>query len=136
MILKKILLQSALFVSLLAISSSTTYLVCYANKKTDSNENSSSVIRTELTPQEKLLNSLNNIKTFDLQASIDFSYQKNNVDGYINFNGSGDFSDLTKIKLQGDVNGKFGSFMLSTSLGFYDQNLYFNLNNNYFSYHP
>ena len=131
MILKKILLQSALFVSLLAISSSTTYLVCYANKKTDSNENSSSVIRTELTPQEKLLNSLNNIKTFDLQASIDFSYQKNNVDGYINFNGSGDFSDLTKIKLQGDVNGKFGSFMLSTSLGFYDQNLYFNLNNNY-----
>lgn len=129
---KGFLVKTGLFISLLSVSGGTTYLACYSQKGNDINNNiDDDTTEPEMTPQEKLINSLVNVKMFDLDARLDLSYQKTMADGFITFNGSGDFSDLNSIKMDGTADIEFGSFNLDTSLGFYNSNLYFKFNESY-----
>lgn len=130
---KSFLQKTLLFVSLLSLSGGTTYLICYSQKNRNlSNSNLDNQNKPiELTPQEKLVSSLTNIRKFDLDAIVDFTYQKTMVDGNITFTGSGDFSNLQSPMIDGSFHADFGSARVDTEIGYYDNNIYFDFNESY-----
>lgn len=128
---KGFLTKTLLFISLLSVSGTTTYFICYSQKDKYSTTQSQDKPIVELTPQEKLINSLTNIQKFDLEAEINLEYQKTMTDGYLTFNGSGDFSDLSNIKLSGNLSAAMGLTSFTADLGYYDQNIYLDFNESY-----
>ena len=128
---KGFLTKTLLFISLLSVSGTATYFICYSQKDKNSYSQTQDKPITELTPQEKLINSLTNIQKFDLDAEINMEYQKTMTEGHLTFTGSGDFSDFSNIKLSGNLSANMGLTSFSADLGYYDSNIYLDFNESY-----
>ena len=128
---KGFLTKTLLSVSLLSVSGTATYFICYSQKDKNSYTQTQDKPITELTPQEKLINSLTNIQKFDLDAEINMEYQKTMTEGHLTFTGSGDFSDFSNIKLSGNLSANMGLTSFSADLGYYDSNIYLDFNKSY-----
>lgn len=129
--IKGFLTKTLLCVSLLSISGTTTYYICYSQKDKNNTTQQPSQPDVELTPQEKLINSLTNIQKFDLDAKVNLEYQKTMTEGVLAFNGSGDFSDLEDVKLSGNLSAEMGLTSFNADLGYYDDTIYLDFNDSY-----
>ena len=84
-----------------------------------------------LTDKQKLLNSLLEIKAFELNVNVDmFTTDNNHVS--LTIDGAGDVSDLEDIKIDGDITVGLNGSELNANLGYFGGEIFFDFNESYF----
>ncbi len=101
------------------------------NKGATSNNGGTTVTPYIDTPQQKLLDSLGSIQTFNVDASVSAKLQSGEYIA-LDFDGKGDASDVSDIKLEGDIDVNLSGNDINASIGYFDSTVFFDFNNNYF----
>lgn len=128
--LSKLLLNIGLYSSVFAVSGGSAYLICYSQKNNNVvniDQNNTKVY----TPAERMVNSMTNLQTFDLDATIEAIDDSSAVETNINFNASIDVTDLSDVKLNGTLSGRASGMDFKATIGYYDKSLYFDYNDSH-----
>ena len=150
---KTILLQAGIFTSVFALGATSGFFICYRkaeDKKPATRivaQEPSEVQPIEETPADKFLSNLASSRA--LEGSIDLSISLNKPEQAefttraLDINDLGDIdlsitdlqisiSDLTNIKVAGDIEVKTGPLDMKLSLGYFDNTIYLDYLDNYF----
>ena len=84
-----------------------------------------------ISDKQKVLNSLLEIKAFDLEGSLSMIGTDNTIVG-LDFAGQGDLSDLDDIKLKGNIDVNLDCSHLKANFGYFDGEIFFDYNESYF----
>ena len=84
-----------------------------------------------LSDKQRVLNSLLDIKAFELDGDVSIIATDNTTVG-LDFSGKGDLSDLDNIKLQGKIDVALDSAHLKANFGYFDGEIFFDYNESYF----
>lgn len=88
-------------------------------------------VETVLTDKQKVLNSLLDIKTFEVDGDMEMMGEDNTyVD--VKLNGQGDISSFDDIKIQGYVDASLNGTHLRADFGYFDEEVFLNYNESYF----
>lgn len=129
---KFLLKQITLFASIFAVSGGVTYYLCYQSSTTQNIEPSIPVDPdVPLKPAEVLFSSLMSLQQFNIDASLEFTYQEDMSHGNIDINGVADITDLNNLKITGDLNARYGASMIKGSVGYFDNTIYLDYNNSH-----
>ena len=101
------------------------------NKGVVSNDNNTTTTHFDDTPQQRLLDSLGSIQTFNVNAGVLAKLQSGEYIG-LDFEGQGDASDVSDIKLEGDIDVNLSGNDIKASIGYFDSTVFFDFNDNYF----
>ena len=89
------------------------------------------IVQTELTDKQKVLNSLLEIKTFEVDGEMEMMGVDNTyVD--VKLNAQGDISSFDDIKIQGDLDASLNGAHLKADFGYFDEEIFLNYNESYF----
>ena len=120
--------QAVLFASIFGLSGGLTYYFCYQNRSTEPVDIVPPVIDEPLKPSEVLFTSLMSLDKFDIDASLEFTYQEDMTHGKIDIDGIADISDLSNLKITGDLDATYGSSHIAGTLGYFDSTIYLDYN--------
>ena len=129
---KKILTTSGIFTGIFAISFGAAFFSQY--KPTQKTTVGGDPIETPIKPetdQQRVLNSLLNIKGFEVNGNIDMIAKDNTSIG-VDLHAEGDLTDLDDIKLQGNIDLALNESHLKANFGYFEEELYFDYNESYF----
>ena len=79
---------------------------------------------TPLKPSEVLFTSLMSLNKFNIDANLEFTYQQDMTHGCIDIQGVADVSDLSNLKISGDLFANYGASSITGSLGYFDETIY------------
>lgn len=127
--MKTIFKQTIIFSALFALSGTVAFFACY---KGDSPSEVIDTPNVPLTPQEKIVDSLTNMKGFDLNAKAKITTEQNEVINFSINNGQCSLEDLENVKVYGDIKLNYNDISFEASLTYLNKYAYFNYANNYF----
>lgn len=81
--------------------------------------------------QQRVLNSLLEIKGFNLEGDMTMTSKDDTVIG-VNFSGQGDLSDLDDIKLKGNIDVNLNASHLKANFGYFENEIFFDYKESYF----
>ena len=130
----KFIRTAGIFTGIFGISFGAAFFSQYkkANKSDLSlDEEEQLNIDTLLTDKQKVLNSLLDIKTFEVDGNMEMMGVDNT---YVNvkLNGKGDISDFDDIKIQGNVDASLNGTHVRADFGYFDEEIFLNYNESYF----
>ena len=130
----KFIRTAGIFTGIFGISFGAAFFSQYkkANKSDLSlDEEEQLNIDTVLTDKQKVLNSLLDIKTFEVDGNMEMMGVDNT---YVNvkLNGKGDISDFDDIKIQGNVDASLNGTHVRADFGYFDEEIFLNYNESYF----
>ena len=134
--MNKYVRNTTIFTTLFALAFGGAFLSQYKKPTTRTNEPGKIVsyqptTSRPLTDKQKLLNSLLDIKQFEVDANVDmFTEDNNHVT--LNLNGVGDISDFDNIQIDGDINVGLNGSNLKANFGYFDGEIFFDFNESYF----
>ena len=124
-----LLKQTVLFATLFGVSGAITYYLCYRNYTPQSTEQlPTDNPNTPLKPSEVLFTSLMSLNKFNIDANLEFTYQQDMTHGCIDIQGVADVSDLSNLKISGDLFANYGASSITGSLGYFDETIYVDYN--------
>ena len=130
----KFVKTAGIFTGLFAVSFSAAFISQY--KKTGKSDISLDdeeelEVQTPLTDKQRVLNSLLEIKTFEVDGNMEMMGQDNT---YVNLklSGQGDISDFEDIKIQGYVDASLNGTHLKADFGYFDEEVFLSYNESYF----
>lgn len=131
----KFIRTAGIFTGLFAISFGAAFFSQYKkaikNDVSLDDEEETLVVQKELTDKQRVLNSLLDIKTFEVNGDMEMMGQDNTyVD--IKLNGKGDISSFDDIKIQGNVDASLNGTHLRADFGYFDEEIFLNYNESYF----
>lgn len=125
-----LLKQSGVFLGCLFLASGSTYGVIYANKGETKivgvNDKD-----TPMTPAEKLMASIMELKLFSVDADLNFTDISSGNAGKLAVDGYADLSSYEDIKVSGDMVFTYGYSSVSGTLGYFDDTVYVDYNTSY-----
>lgn len=127
--LKFFFIQMGVFAGALALASGTTYGIIYLNRAGTTVIDDDNNIT--LTPAEKLLNSMTDLGLFEIDASLEFTNTKEGISGALDVNGHADITDLSKVKISGDLGFSYGFSKIQGKLGYFDETVYLDYNDSH-----
>lgn len=121
--------ETGIFVTALAMAIGVTIGVKSIGYNPNPTKERSSSEPIALTHQEKFLQNIMNIATFDVEGLVNFKTEgfKNAYD--LNLSASGDLSDLDNVKLNGNLNANVDGLKIGGDFGFYDNTVYLSVDN-------
>lgn len=130
--MKGFLTQAATFLVLLTASGFGSYYLCMA---IGSQSVGPTPIEPDheppLKPSEILMSSLTSLETFDVDGELSFTYQPSLSQGKVYIDASADASDLTNLKIKGDLALNFGASKVNASATYIDETLYLDYNDSH-----
>ena len=134
--MKKFLRNLGIFTGLFAISFSAALLTQYYKGKGTKVDKKAltNVTETEIGPisdKQRVLNSLLEIKAFDVNGGLTMIARDNKTIG-LDFYGKGDISNLEDIKLQGNIDVDLNKTNLKANFAYFDNEIFFDYNESYF----
>lgn len=124
-----LLKQTVLFATLFGVSGAITYYLCYRNYTPQSTEQlPTDNPDTPLKPSEVLFTSLMSLNKFNIDANLEFTYQQDMTHGCIDIQGVADVSDLSNLKISGNLSANYGASYINGSLGYFDETIYVDYN--------
>ena len=134
--MNKYIRNTAIFTGIFAIAFGGAFLSQY-KKPSQSTKQSGKIVEYHQTPvapltdKQKLLNSLIEIKQFEVDAKVDmFTEDNNHVT--LNLEGLGDISDFDNIQIDGGINVGLNGTHLNANFGYFDGEIFFDFNESYF----
>ncbi len=130
--MKGFLKQTATFLVLLTASGFGSYYLCMA---IGSQSVGPTPIEPDpeppLKPSEILMSSLTSLETFDVDGELSFTYQPSLSQGKVLIDASADASDLTNLKIKGDLDINFGGSKVNASATYIDETLFLDYNDSH-----
>lgn len=132
--MKLLLKQGILFLGILGITGTTTYFATSSVNTIggDSDSGYTSSEPYEMTHQERLLSSLSQLETFEVDANLEIVSDEFDMIFLNIIDAEANLSNLDDLQLQGDLTFKVNDFHIKGSLGYYDENIYLSYSENYF----
>lgn len=132
--MNKILKIGGIFTGIFAISFGGAFIAQYKKPKqfnyASPNEEVTPIIHP-LSEQQRVLNSLLDIKAFTLDGGMTMISKDNTKIGFT-FGGKGDLTDLDDIKLNGDIDVNLNDSHLKANFSYFDNELFFDYHESYF----
>ena len=130
----KLIRTIGIFTGLVAVSFSAAFFSQYkstkrVDKKGDLTTNTTPV--PELSDKQKVLNSLLEIKAFDLDGNLEMIAKDNKSLG-VTIKGQGDLSDFEDIRISGNMDVAINESHLKANFGYFDNEIFFDYNESYF----
>ena len=134
--MNKYIRNTAIFTSLFAVAFGAAFFSQY-KKPTETTKQGGKVAQYQQTPvvpltdKQKLLNSLLEIKLFEVDAKVDmFTEDNNHVT--LDLDGVGDISNFDDIQIDGGMNVGLNGTTLEANFGYFDNEIFFDFNESYF----
>lgn len=125
--------QLIIWSSALALSAGVAFAATYDFSSLNSSDginNNKNPVRSELTPQQALLNSIVTIEAAEIDGSIEINSNSNNV--LIDVDGNLAIENQEDISFSGNVNASGNAFNINAGIGYFDDTIFLDFNNNYF----
>lgn len=129
----KLIRTIGIFTGLTAISFSAAFFSQYkSNKKVDKKAALTADAQpVTISDKQRVLNSLLEIKAFEVDGSIDMRAKDGQSIG-CNISGQGDLSNFDDIKVKGNMDVAINESHIKAHFGYFDNELFFNYNESYF----
>ncbi len=134
--MKRFVRNAAIFSSLFAVAFGGAFISQY-KKPVERNTNQTKPISYEpsaplpLSDKQRLLNSLLEIKQFEVNGVVDmFTTDNNHVS--LTLEGAGDISDFEDIQIDGDITIGLNGSSLNANFGYFGGEIFFDFNESYF----
>ena len=134
--MNKYIRNTTIFTSLFALAFGGAFLSQY-KKPVETTKPGNRTVTYErgpvapLTDKQRLLNSLLEIKQFEVDAEVDMFTEDNNHVS-LNLEGIGDISDFDNIQIDGNINVGLNGSNLKANFGYFDGEIFFDFNESYF----
>ena len=130
----KLIRTIGIFTGLTAISFSAAFFSQYkSTKKTDKKAalTTTTAATPELSDKQRVLNSLLQIKAFEVDGNLEMIAKDNKSIG-VGLKGQGDLSDFEDIKIKGSIDVAINESHLNANFGYFDNEIFFDYNESYF----
>src|SRR5574344_1507028 len=127
--MKTIFKQTLIFTALFAVSGTAAFFACY---KGNNGEEIIDTPEIPLTPQEKIVDSMTNMKGFDLSANAKIITGDNQTVDLAISNGQCSLEDLDHVQVKGDIKVNYGDLVVEGSLTYINDTIFFSYAGNYF----